>query len=53
MDISISSIPAFLGFLLEHIKDIWVGNTGQLLIDTSSPFVRRNGSLMKRLFCAA
>ena len=53
MDISISSIPAFLGFILDNVSDILYSNTGSLIIDTPSPFVRANGPLILRLFVAS
>ena len=53
MNISFCSIPAFIGFILDNVNDILYGNTGSLIIDTSSPFVRANPVLILKLFSAS
>lgn len=53
MDLSISSITAFIGFVLDNVEDILYSTTGSLIIETSSSFVRANSALILRLFSAS
>ena len=53
MDVSISSIPALIGVLLDKIRDKFTDRYGWIDIPSSHVFSRTDTSLLVILFCAS
>ncbi len=53
MNLSILSITAFIGFVLDNVTDILYSSFGSVLIENPSSFVLANRVLIQRLFAAS